>query len=370
MIWWASRWHHLVQITTSFRFPRPTVLRRIIWTLQPLISWFVVCRPYFFVVIIIIILTFIFFKDLSRVWISSSEQHKVENQPLSFSFKAVVYPCTGNIETRFWRLEMFFWHSWEIEYRTRNDDLRWWLWWSSKNDDDQGMIVYSETFLESREHVWRLCLAVDGVIGFSRKIVHRLCVIYFLSFLIFTEILITNSFGITTFLLQSPTGPLIGGPAMNSVSSMVNNQSNGLANRLKKVNQANISWIKYGWNAPKQRSSTFFLDRCCEVCCCTIDCLLEGKIFSRQWLCFSTLFNTLCQSFKINLNVCKALCPVPYTTQRSNDSANIQFKKSFVHLCVLRINWQCILNEQENHSPEDSIKAPMLTTCVQFRFWT
>ena len=40
----------------------------------------------------IIILTFIFFQDYSRVWMATSQQHKVDNHPLAFSPKAVVYP--------------------------------------------------------------------------------------------------------------------------------------------------------------------------------------------------------------------------------------------------------------------------------------
>ena len=42
-----------------------------------------------YIIIIIIILTSIFFQEHSRVW---TEQHKVDNQPLAFSFMAVVYP--------------------------------------------------------------------------------------------------------------------------------------------------------------------------------------------------------------------------------------------------------------------------------------
>ena len=43
------------------------------------------------VILIIIILTSIFFQDQSRVWTAASQQHKVDNKPLAFSLKAVVY---------------------------------------------------------------------------------------------------------------------------------------------------------------------------------------------------------------------------------------------------------------------------------------
>ena len=37
-------------------------------------------------------LTSMFFQDQSRVWASAFQQHKVDNQPLAFSLKAIVYP--------------------------------------------------------------------------------------------------------------------------------------------------------------------------------------------------------------------------------------------------------------------------------------